>query len=287
MKCEAIFANRALYSVRKMCEALKIKQCQYYQWYRLQARRQERKAREAWLVEVIRRIFIENREVYGCRKMKKVLETEGFIVSEWKIRRIMRENGLYPKTQKKWKPYKKAKNEGQYSENKVNRHFLPEKFNQVWAGDITYIPTSLGWVYLSAVLDLKNKEVIGYEVSKNIDSELCKSALANALALRGKHAGLVFHSDRGSQYSSRAYKRMLIENGIEGSMSAPGCPYDNSCVESFFATLKKELTFRRKYATIEEVKADLFRYIELFYNRKRLHSTLGYMSPVEYRLANS
>lgn len=134
MKCEAIFANRALYSVRKMCEALKIKQCQYYQWYRLQARRQERKAREAWLVEVIRRIFIENREVYGCRKMKKVLETEGFIVSEWKIRRIMRENGLYPKTQKKWKPYKKAKNEGQYSENKVNRHFFAGKIQPSMGG---------------------------------------------------------------------------------------------------------------------------------------------------------
>lgn len=174
-----------------------------------------------------------------------------------------------------------------YSENKVQRRFSPDTFNAVWAGDITYIPTNMGWVYLAAVLDLKNKEVIGYEVSKNIDSELCKRALANALALRGRHKGLVFHSDRGSQYSSRAYKSMLAENGIEGSMSAPGCPYDNSCVESFFATLKKKLTFRRKYATIEDVKTDLYRYIELFYNRKRLHSTLGYMSPVAYRLANS
>ena len=124
-----------------------------------------------------------------------------------------------------------------------------------------------------------------YEVSRNIDSELCKRALSNALALRGKHEGLIFHSDRGSQYSGRVYKRMLQENGIEGSMSAPGCPYDNSCVESFFATLKKELIFRKKYATMEEVKTDLYRYIELFYNRKRLHSTLGYMSPVAYRLA--
>ena len=162
---------------------------------------------------------------------------------------------------------------------------MPNRFNTVWAGDITYIPTNLGWVYLAAVLDMKNKEVLGYEVSRNIDSELCKRALSNALALRGKHEGLIFHSDRGSPYSSRAYKRMLQENGIEGSMSAPGCPYDNSCVESFFATLKKELIFRRKYATIEEVKTDLYRYIELFYNRKRLHSTLGYMSPVAYRLA--
>ena len=184
-------------------------------------------------------------------------------------------------------PYRKAKSDGMYSENKVKRHFLPDRFHEFWAGDSTYIPTNRGWFYLAAVLDLKNKKMIGYEVSKNIDSELCKRALANALALRGRRKGLVFHSDRGSQYSSRAYKSMLAENGIEGSMSEPGCPYDNSCVESFFATLKKELTFRRKYATIEDVKTDLYRYIELFYNRKRLHSTLGYMSPVAYRLANS
>ena len=134
----------------------------------------------------------------------------------------------------------------------------------------------LPWLlYLAAVLDLKNKEVIGYEVSKNIDTELCKRELANALAQRGRHKGLVFYSDRGSQYSSRSYKSMLAENGIEGSMSAPGCPYDNSCEELFFALLKsvfccaqkrndpiarKVLQLRRKYATIEDIKTDLYRY---------------------------
>ena len=165
--------------------------------------------------------------------------------------------------------------------------------NKVWAGDITYIQTNLGWVYLAVVLDLKNKEAIGYEIGKNIDSELSMSALGNAIALRGRHKGLIFHSDRGSQYSSKKYKAMLNENGITGSMSAPGCPYDNSCVESFFASLKKELIYRKKYATIEEVKADVFRYIELFYKKKTVFGisfgnpcSLGYMSPVEYRLKN-
>ena len=119
MKCEAIYANRALYSVRKMCEALKISQCQYYQWIRLRKNRENRKNREIWLVEAIRRIFIENREVYGCRKIRKSLEEEGIFVSEWKIRRIMKENGIYPQTRKKWKPHKKAKSDGMYSENKV------------------------------------------------------------------------------------------------------------------------------------------------------------------------
>ncbi len=112
------------------------------------------------------------------------------------------------------------------------------------------------------------------------------NALGNAIALRGKHKGLVFHSDRGSQYSSKKYRAILCENEITGSISAPGCPYDNSCVESFFASLKKELIYRKKNATVEEVKTDVFRYIELFYNRKRLHNSLGYMSPVDYRLAH-
>lgn len=150
MKCEAIFANRALYSVRKMCKALHISQCKYYQWLRLSGNRKRRKHSELWLVETIKRVFTENREVYGCRKIQKALESEGKHVSEWKIRRIMKENGFYPQTRKKWKPYRKTKSDGMYSENKVKRHFLPDKFNEIWAGDITYIPTNMdGSILLS------------------------------------------------------------------------------------------------------------------------------------------
>ena len=129
-----------------------------------------------------------------------------------------------------------------------------------------------------------NREVIGYALSKSIDTELVKKALGNAIGRQGVKEGLLFHSDRGSQYASKGYEKMLKENGIKGSMSRPGCPYDNSCMESFFATLKKERVYRRNYDTMEEIRQDMFRYIELFYNRKRLHSVLGYMSPVEYRL---
>ena len=141
-----------------------------------------------------------------------------------------------------------------------------------------------GWVYLAAVIDLYNREVIGYVVSKRIDTELVKQALGNAIARSGVAEGLVFYSDRGRQYASRGYQKMLAEYRIEGSMSKPGCPYDNASMESFFATLKKERIYRLEDVTMEEVKADMFRYIELFYNRKRLHSVLGYMSSVEYRL---
>ena len=136
-------------------------------------------------------------------------------------------------------------------------------------------------------MDLYNREVLGYSVSQHIDSELVKRALGNAIARKGGLQGAVFHSDRGTQYNSESYQRMLRENGIRQSMSRAGCPYDNACSESFFATVKKECIYLKNYATIDEIKADVFTYIELFYNRKRMHSYLGYMSPVEYRLAHS
>jgi len=140
------------------------------------------------------------------------------------------------------------------------------------------------WVYLSVVLDLYNREVIGYSTSKKIDTELVKRSLGNAILRNGTREGLIFHSDRGSQYASKGFQEMLRLYGMDGSMSRPACPYDNSCVESFFATLKKEQIYKRKYDTMEEVQRDVFEYIELFYNRKRMHSHLGYMSLVEYRL---
>lgn len=132
------------------------------------------------------------------------------------------------------------------------------------------------------VMDLFNREIIGYEVSKQINAELAKAALGNAIGKRGCSEGLIFHSDRGAQYASKGYQELLEKNEITGSMSRPGCPYDNSCVESFFASLKKGKIYRRRYDTMEEIKTDIFRYIEIFYNRKRRHSTLEYMTPVEY-----
>jgi len=139
-------------------------------------------------------------------------------------------------------------------------------------------------VYLAVVIDLYNREIIGYSLSKSIDSELVKRALSNAIVnQRPDYGKTIFHSDRGIQYSSKSYQRMLNDNGIIGSMSKGGCPYDNACVESFFSTAKRECIYRKEYDTMEEVKRDLFDYIELFHNRKRMHRTLGYRSPVEYR----
>ncbi|MBE7066360.1 MAG: IS3 family transposase, partial [Ruminococcaceae bacterium] len=283
---EAIYMHSPEYPVSKMCKALGVYENQYYRWIRANERRKRRRQAEQELVDKVIKVFKDNKEVYGCKKIYMAINKE-IHVSEWKIRKIMRENGLYSVCIKKYKASRgKSKTDNQYSENLLNRQFDVSTIGVVWAGDITYIPTNMGWVYLAAVMDLYNREIIGYQVSTEINTELTVRALDNAKARSVKQEGIIFHSDRGSQYTSKRYQKNLEDSGIRSSMSAPGCPYDNSCMESFFAGLKKECTRRRKYATIEEVKRDLFEYIELFYNRKRLHSTLGYMSPVEYRIAN-
>lgn len=166
---------------------------------------------------------------------------------------------------------RKGKCDAMYSENLVRRQFNPDSLKSVWVGDITYIKTVLGCVYLAVVLDLCNKEVVGYAVSKFIDTELIKCALSKALMRRGHHYGLIFHFDRVVQYSSMGYRTMLSDNGITPSMSAPGCPYDNACTKSFFASPKKEHVYRCNFKDVEDIREAVFKYIELFYNRKRLH----------------
>jgi len=286
MKYEAIEEYSSEFEVRKMCKVLNVKAPNYYRWKKRKEVKTDRKIQELKDIKKIERIFNDSDKTYGYRSIAKQLEKEKIEISEYRIRRIMRENGFYPETTTKYKPSRNGKTNGRYYENEIKQDFKAEEKNQKWAGDITYIKTKIGWVYLSVVIDLYNREVIGYAVSKKIDTELVKKSLTNAIAKNGYKEGLIFHSDRGSQYSSKGFRKMLELNGIQGSMSRPGCPYDNSCVESFFATLKKERIYRRKYDKVEEVKTDMFKYIELFYNRKRMHSKLGYMSPVEYRIKN-
>lgn len=284
MKYEAISKYSSTFSVRKMCKVLELDSSNYYRWKRAEEKRKQKISDELKLVKQVEKVFNDSDKTYGYRAMQSALKNEGIVISEYKIRRIMRENGFYPETVKKYKPTHNGKMDGKYHENLLQQNFVAEKKNQVWVGDITYIKTKTGWVYLAAVMDLYNREIIGYSIRKKIDTELVKQALSDAIGRNGKAKGLIFHSDRGCQYSSKGYHKMLEEYEIKGSMSRPGCPYDNSCMESFFATLKKERIYRREYNTLEYVQKDMFRYIELFYNRKRLHSALGYMSPVEYRL---
>ncbi len=231
-------------------------------------------------------VFKERRETYGYSKMQRALAQSGTEISVYHVRKIMRENGFYPETCTKYSPYHNGKQTGQFSPNLLKQTFRTEKPDKVWVGDITYIKTTLGWVYLAAVIDLYNREVIGYAVDKQIDTELVNRALGNAIRGRDNLNGLVFHSDRGCQYSSQGYQQMLEKHGIVSRMTRPGCPYDNSCAESFFATIKKECIYQRRYVIMEDVGRDMFSYVEMFYNRKRMHSVLGYLSAVAYRRKN-
>lgn len=285
MKYEAIRTYSPEHSVRKMCKVLGLKEASYYQWLWRLEKNDIKREKELILLNKIKEVFVANKEVYGYRKMQKALRKEEVYLSEYRVRKMMRAMGLYPVILKKYKPTHNGKKDGRFYNNIVNQQFIANKLNEVWAGDITYIKTNQGYVYLATVIDLYNKEVIGYSISKNIDSELVSQALRNALVrVNTKENKIIFHSDRGCQYSSKSYQNMLNQYGITGSMSRPACPYDNACSESFFSSAKRECIYRKNYMTIEEVKQDLFEYIELFYNRKRMHSSLGYMSPVEYRL---
>jgi transposase InsO family protein len=286
MKYEAIHRLTSEHSVRKMCIVLRVKERGYYQWRRQEARRNQKREAGLGLVRDVERVFKESKEVYGSRKIHRQLFNDGLAVSEWKVRQIMRQNGFYSVVKKKYRAYSHKKASGRFADDILKQKFKVEEPNKVWVSDITYIKTTIGWYYLACVMDLYNREVIGYSTSKNIDTELVKRAIGNAIAKYPNVEGTIFHSDRGSQYAGSGFKNILNDNGMIQSMSRGGCPFDNSCIESFFACLKKECIYRREYLNPSEVDMDLFRYIELFYNRKRMHSYLNYMSPISYRIQN-
>jgi len=285
MKYEAIHQFSSEHSVRKMCEVLGLRQSGYYQWSKRHEKRAKIEAANAVVTKQVGAVFEENRRVYGYRKMQRALDRIGLSMSVYRVRKIMRESGYYPIVTKKYRPTRNGRSDGRYLPDKVKQEFSPKRLNQVWVGDITYIKTKLGFVYFAAVQDLCNREIIGYAVSASIDTELVKSALGNAIGRTGGNPdGVIFHSDRGCQYSSRGYQSFLAKYKMIGSMSRPACPYDNSCMESFFSSAKREWIYRKDYDNIDEVKRDLYEYIELFYNRKRIHETLGYLTPVEFRM---
>jgi len=284
MKREAIELYCQEHSAQKMCRVLGLAESAYYQWKRRRAEQEEKAEAEKLLAKLMRAVFEENNSCYGYRRIGNELNKGMIYLSEPMVRRIMRENGIYPVSSIKFKPSSKGKVTGRFLENLLKQDFDVKEINKVWAGDITYIKTQLGWVYLAIVIDLFNREIIGYAIGKKNDAELVKRALANALARTGASGKeVIFHSDRGCQYSSKSFQKMLDKHGLLGSVSRPGCPYDNAPTESFISSAKRECIYRKEYADINAVERDIFQYIELFYNRKRSHSALGYMSPVEYR----
>lgn len=280
MRYRAIQEHDRRYPIRLMCRALTVSAAGYYAW---RTRPESpRSADTRTLLSAIRVIHQESRETYGSPSIWDALIKQGHGVGEHRVARLMRQHGIRAKTVKKWRATTQSHHRFPVAANTLNRQFTVEYPNRVWAGDITYIWTAEGWLYLAVVLDLYSRAVIGWAMGAQLTVDLAEHALTMALANRTPTAGLLHHSDRGSQYAATRYQQVLATHGITTSMSRTGNCWDNACVESFFGTLKRELVYHRHYATREDATQDIFEYIEVFYNRKRRHSTLGYDSPAEY-----
>jgi putative transposase len=230
----------------------------------------------------MRRIHKESYKTYGIRRIKAKLNKEGIPCGKNRIARLMRENGIFSRLRRKYKATTNSNHRLPVAPNLLDQDFTADKPNTKWVGDITYIPTDEGFLYLSGIEDLFQRKVVGWSLGDRITKELTIRALEQAVGRENPGDGLIFHSDRGSQYAAYAYQEVLGKYCIRQSMSRKGNCYDNACMESFFSTLKKDLIYGRRFKTREEAKLAIIEYIETFYNCHRLHSTLGNMSPMEY-----
>jgi len=252
-------------------------------YYYYKKHKNDRLNKERDLSLLIKRLFKKSRSTYGNRRIKKALEYKNIKVGRKKIGRIMKENDLIPVTAKKYKATTNSKHNLPIHPNLIKEQKI-EKINQAWVSDITYVKTGEGWLYLASIKDLYSKDIVGYAMSERINKELVISALNYARLKHNPNPGIILHSDRGVQYASKAYQKLLKDNKMICSMSAKGNPYENATAESFNATIKKELIYPREiYETREEARREIFEYIELFYNKERLHSSISYLTPNNFR----
>lgn len=261
---------------------MRVSRSGYYRWLKDPIGKRGRQ--DQILKPEVLRVFTKHKRVYGSPRVSEKLKKEGFFVGRNRVARLMREMGLRSIIQRKYKATTNSKHNKPVAKNLLNRRFRPSRINQVWAGDITYIQTQEGWLYLAIVMDLYSRKIIGWAMSKRINTALVEKALESALFHRDYSSGVLFHSDRGVQYASENYQSLLNQNGIVNSMSRKGNCWDNAVVESFFHSLKQEWLHHQNFKTRDEARNCVFEYIEGFYNRHRLHSTLGYKSPEEYEM---
>jgi putative transposase len=270
--------HRQEWPVKVMCEVLDVSRSGFYDWqHRVPSSRQQR--RESLAAE-IQQIFTEYRGVYGSPRVYRELQERGVKCCENTVAKHMQERQLQAMTQRRY-VVQTTDSDHAYPvpANGLNQDFTAALPNEVWTADITYIPTAEGWLYLAVVLDLCSRKVVGWRMADHLRAELTCGALHMAAVRRRPGQGLLHHSDRGVQYACEDYQRLLTLLKAEGSMSRRGNCYDNAPTESFFGTLKQELIYRTTFATREQARQTIFEYIEVFYNRKRKHSSLGYMSP--------
>jgi putative transposase len=283
MRYDFVEAHRGRWPVRAMCRVLRVSPGGYYDW---RGRPQSsRAARHDALVVEIKAIHIEVKARYGSPRMHAELVARGRPCCVSTVARLMRREGVAAKAKRKFRGTTDSNHGRPVAENVPARRFEPEAADQAWTADITYVATGEGWLYLAAVEDLYSRRIVGWSMGTRSDSRLVVDALEMAVAWRLPGEGLVAHSDRGSQYASEHYRDRLSGHGIVCSMSRRANCWDNAPMGSFFASLKKELTRGEIFATRAEARASISEYIEVFYNRVRRHSSLGYMSPAEYERA--
>ena len=271
----------SVYPVEKMAYVLDVSRAGYYKYINWKESKTQRRNNE--LLNKIRAISKGSRETYGSPRIHAALQKQGEKCSKKRVAKIMRNNGIQSKIRKKWKATAKgSKDLSRIAPNLLNQNFKVNEINKVWVLDITYVATREGWLYVSTVLDLCSRKIVGLSMSHKPDAELVLKSLRQAVIHRKPLASLIIHSDRGCQYTSDAYSKYAKEYGFSLSMSSKGNCYDNAAMETFFHTLKTEHVFFCKYLIRKEAIASIFEYIEVFYNRQRLHSTLGYMSPVDF-----
>ena len=266
-----------------MCSFFNVSRSGYYSWLNREPSKRELSNKE--LDQKITSIFEANKNRYGAPRITRTLESNGDTYSLNRLARRMQKMNLKAIAKKKFKVTTDSEHNKPIYENILNRNFITTAINQKWCQDISYVRTDEGWIYLAVVIDLHSRSVIGWSMESRMTKDLVCNALIMALFKRKFPSGVIIHSDRGSQYCSDKYRNLIKINKLIGSMSRKGNCWDNAIAESFFHTLKVELVHENKYKTREEAKSSIFRYIEQYYNRTRLHSAIDYKAPIDVELA--
>jgi putative transposase len=283
MRFRFIDAHRETWPVRVLCETLEVSASGYYAW---RARPEcARAAANRDLLADVRRLHQQHRGRYGAPRIHAALRAEGHAISRGRIERLMRRHGIHAMTRRRFRVITTDSNHNlPIAGNLLDQTFLARRPNEIWLADISYIATDEGWLYLAVVLDLFSRKVVGWAMRDHLRQELTIAALTMAIQRQRPGRGLIHHSDRSSQYCAHDYQKLLKQFGMIPSMSRKGNCWDNAPMESWFHTLKTELVHHTRYATREAAKRDLFAYIEGYYNRQRLHSALGYLTPEQAEL---
>ena len=280
MRYQFIHTHRSEHRLAWLCQTLGVSRSGYYAWRHRPASARARA--NTRLLEQMQQLHQQTKARYGAVKLWRALRLAGVRCGRHRVARLRRQHGLIAQRMRRFRVMIERHEFAPPAPNRLQQVFVAAAPNRIWAGDLTAIATRAGWLYLAVLLDLYSRRVVGWAMSAKPDQQLALQALRMAMAHRHPVPGLIHHTDQGALYTSGAYQRLLMHAGLRPSMSRKGNCYDNAVVESFFSTLKNELVHERNYHTREEAQADIFEFIEVFYNRRRLHQTLGYVSPIQF-----